>query len=59
MGNGEKKSNLQWYLGLISIEQAQPAKVLPEFALHANLQQVVLEQNAVVFEDEPATRQIC
>ena len=41
---------------LVAVEQHQAAEVLAELALHADLQQVVLEQHAARLADEPANR---
>lgn len=40
-------------LSFIAIEETQPAQVLSVFALHANLDELVFEQNAIVLEQEP------
>lgn len=39
-------------LCFVAIEQSQASQILSEFALHADLDQIVLEQHAVVLEYE-------
>lgn len=46
---------LQRYLSFVPVEQSQTTQILSELALDANLNQIVLEQNAIVFEQESET----